>query len=129
MELEYPERRIDVEVYKDGEWAQGRFCVHGVDDGFWTDSPEDAVAFVLEALHRAAAIVDTGQAPIATMIDLSEVSYANAHLIAAAPALLEALNWINENRCGDNKRVIDYPLREVVRAAIALATPGEDGTP
>jgi len=44
-------RALDIEIYKPGgSWAQARYLVHGHDDSLWTDSIEDAIAFLRESL-------------------------------------------------------------------------------
>ena len=75
-------------------------------------------------------IVDADQTSLAELEDLSEVSYANARLIAAAPAqndaLKVALRWLLDSNpaIGEYDKVV-----ETIEAAIALATSGKDGTP
>jgi len=44
---------LDIEVY-DPEYkrAQGKYLVHGYDDSFWTDSIDDALAFLKDQLKE-----------------------------------------------------------------------------
>lgn len=47
--------RLDIEIYDkfgDGHWAQARYLVHGSDDVLWTDSIDDAMAFMRESLEK-----------------------------------------------------------------------------
>jgi hypothetical protein len=39
---------LDIEIYdtETNSWAQAKYLVHGYDDVFWTDSLDDAIAFL-----------------------------------------------------------------------------------
>jgi hypothetical protein len=45
--------KLDIEVYAewgDNHWAQAKYLVHGHDDVLWTNSMDDAIAFLKASL-------------------------------------------------------------------------------
>jgi hypothetical protein len=47
-------RILDIECYDTTEntWAQAAFLVHGLDDVYWTDDPEEAANIIKSELVR-----------------------------------------------------------------------------
>jgi len=47
-------RILDIECYDTTEntWAQATFLVHGIDDVYWTDDPDEAANYIKEDLAR-----------------------------------------------------------------------------
>lgn len=47
--------RVDIEIYKNyggAHWAQAKYLVHGLDDVLWTNSIENALAYLKSELER-----------------------------------------------------------------------------
>jgi len=47
-------RLLDIECYDKtvNTWAQATFLVHGIDDVYWTDDPEEAASYIKSELIR-----------------------------------------------------------------------------
>jgi hypothetical protein len=48
-------RILDIEIYPEpieGDWHQGKYLVHGIDDSLWTSNKQIAVDYILDELRR-----------------------------------------------------------------------------